>query len=496
MIPVVALIGRSNVGKSTLFNSLTHTRDALVADFPGLTRDRKYCRTAVEGNEFIIIDTCGIDGHKDGIEIHMVNQSLLAIKEADIVLFIVDARAGLMPADFDIAQHLRNRQKTTFLVVNKTDGLDLNIATADFYSLGLAEMHAISAAHGHGVKQLIKNTLIQFLPKKEKELKLIEKKINAAYWIKQCAETSTVKKAKLENNFNPQDLPIKLAIVGRPNVGKSTLTNHILGEKRVVVYDMPGTTRDSIYIPMVHNKQKYILIDTAGVRKRKKVIKTVEKFSIIKTLQAIEDSNVVLLVINVHEEISDQDLSLLSFIVNSGRSLVIVINKWDKISVKERKRIKEMLNLRFNFIDFVRVHFISALHGSSVVSLLKSVGEAYHCSTRRVNTSVLTKIMQMAINDHQPPLVRRRRVKLKYAHAGGYNPPIIVIHGNQVCDLSDSYKRYLVNYFRRALKIIGTPISIQFKEGNNPFSVKRHPLTINLLHKRKQLISYPKKCEE
>lgn len=494
MIPVVALVGRPNVGKSTLFNRLTKTRDALVADFPGLTRDRKYGRAEIEGNEFIIVDTGGIDGTEDGVETRMAGQSLLAIEEADIVLFMVDARAGLMPADQGIAQHLRSRKKATFLVANKTDGMDPDTATGDFYSLGLGEVHAIAASHGRGVAQLIEHVLVPFVGEKEPEVELTEEEANAAYWAEQNGELGDDEIPEdEEDDFDPTTLPIKLAIVGRPNVGKSTLTNRILGEERVVVYDMPGTTRDSIYIPMVRDEREYILIDTAGVRKRGKVTETVEKFSVIKTLQAIEDANVVLLVIDAREGISDQDLSLLGFILNSGRSLVIVVNKWDGLTEEVRAEVKDMLDLRLGFVDFARIHFISALHGSGVGNLFESVNEAYNCATKRVSTSLLTRIMQMAADDHQPPLVRGRRVKLKYAHAGGYNPPIVVIHGNQVKDLADSYKRYLMNYFRRSLKVMGTPIRIQFKEGENPFEGKRNTLTPNQLRKRKRLMSHLKK---
>jgi GTP-binding protein len=493
MIPVVALVGRPNVGKSTLFNRLTKTRDALVADFPGLTRDRKYGRAEIEGNEFIIVDTGGIDGTEDGVETRMAGQSLLAIEEADIVLFMVDARAGVMPADQGIAQHLRSREKATFLVANKTDGLDADSATADFYSLGLGDVYAIAASHGRGVTQLIEHVLVPFVGEKPKQVELTEEEANAAYWAEQLGENEDEIPADVEEDFDPTTLPIKLAIVGRPNVGKSTLTNRILGEDRVVVYDMPGTTRDSIYIPMVRDEREYVLIDTAGVRKRGKITETVEKFSVIKTLQAIEDANVVLLVIDAREGISDQDLSLLGFILNSGRSLVIAVNKWDGMSQEARDAVKDILDLRLGFIDFARIHFISALHGSGVGNLFESINEAYHCATKRVSTSMLTRIMQMAADDHQPPLVNGRRVKLKYAHAGGYNPPIVVIHGNQVKDLADSYKRYLMNYFRRSLEIMGTPIRIQFKEGENPFEGKRNTLTPNQMRKRKRLMSHLKK---
>ncbi|WCG84164.1 ribosome biogenesis GTPase Der [Pectobacterium sp. A5351] len=493
MIPVVALVGRPNVGKSTLFNRLTRTRDALVADFPGLTRDRKYGRAEVEGHEFIIVDTGGIDGTEDGVETRMAGQSLVAIEEADIVLFMVDARAGLMPADEGIAKHLRSREKTTVLVANKTDGLDPDMVTADFYSLGMGEVYPIAASHGRGVTSLLETVLLPFVQDGiEEPVELTEEEENAAYWAELEAE-GQASGEEAEDDFNPEDLPIKLAIVGRPNVGKSTLTNRILGEERVVVFDMPGTTRDSIYIPMVRDEREYILIDTAGVRKRGKVTETVEKFSVIKTLQAIEDANVVLLVIDAREGISDQDLSLLGFILNSGRSLVIVVNKWDGLSQEVREQVKETLDLRLGFIDFARIHFISALHGSGVGNLFESVTEAYACATRRVSTAMLTRIMQMASDDHQPPLVRGRRVKLKYAHAGGYNPPIVVIHGNQVKDLPDSYKRYLMNYYRRSLDVMGTPIRIQFKEGENPFADKRNTLTPNQLRKRKRLMSHIKK---
>jgi len=491
MVPVVALVGRPNVGKSTLFNRLTRTRDALVADFPGLTRDRKYGRAEVEGREFIVIDTGGIDGTEDGVETRMAEQSLLAIEEADVVLFMVDARAGMMAADQQIAKHLRSRQKATFLVANKTDGLDPDQAVVDFYSLGLGEIHAIAASHGRGVTSLLETALLPWMEKVD-PVEVTEEDENEAYWAALAAEENGEEEEE-EDDFDPTTLPIKLAIVGRPNVGKSTLTNRILGEDRVVVYDMPGTTRDSIYIPMERDGREYVLIDTAGVPKRGKITDTVEKFSVIKTLQAIEDANVVMLVIDARAGISDQDLSLLGFILNSGRSLVIVVNKWDGLSQEVRDEVKETLDFRLGFIDFARVHFISALHGSGVGNLFESVTEAYDCSTKRVNTSLLTRIMNMAAEDHQPPLVRGRRVKLKYAHAGGYNPPIVVIHGNQVKDLPDSYKRYLMNYFRRSLNVMGTPIRIQFKEGENPYEGKRNLLTPTQQRKRKRLMAHMKK---
>ncbi|OTQ60380.1 ribosome biogenesis GTPase Der [Gilliamella sp. A7] len=483
MVPVVALVGRPNVGKSTLFNRLTRTRDALVADFPGLTRDRKYGRAEIKGHEYIVIDTGGIDGTEDGVESFMAEQSLQAIEEADIVLFLVDARAGAMPADHAIAKHLRSRQKATFLVANKIDGIDADSAISDFYSLGLGDIHPIAASHGRGVSVLIETVLDPIFHFESDEIDT-----SAADLQNEMCDEDFEDDADDEESLINQ--PIKVAIVGRPNVGKSTLTNRILGEERVVVYDMPGTTRDSIYIPMTRDDREYIMIDTAGVRKRGKVTETVEKFSVIKTLQAIEDANVVILVIDAREGISDQDLSLLGFIINSGRSLVIAVNKWDGLSQDIKEQVKTTLDDRLDFIDFARLHFISALHGSGVGNLFDSIQEAYECATRRVNTALLTKIMQMAQDDHQPPLVRGRRVKLKYAHAGGYNPPIVVIHGNQVEDLPDSYKRYLMNYFRRSLKIMGSPIRIQFKEGANPFEGRKNSLTASQQRKRRRLMKH------
>lgn len=487
MLPVIALVGRPNVGKSTLFNRLTKTRDALVADFPGLTRDRQYGKAHLAGHEYIVIDTGGLDGSEEGIESAMAEQALLAIEEADIVLFMVDARAGVMPADYGIAQHLRKRKKSTMLVVNKIDGLDADSVTGDFYGLVTGQVYPIAASHGRGVTALIEHVLSPIFGLDE----LSENPMD-----EDTIETTSAEPTDeelIQEQIALADLPIKMAIVGKPNVGKSTLTNRILGEERVVVYDSPGTTRDSIYIPMRRDDRDYIVIDTAGVRKRGKITETVEKFSVVKTLQAIEDANVVLLIIDARDGIADQDLSLLSFIINSGRSLVIAVNKWDGLSLDIKEQVKSKLDERLGFIDFARVHFISALHGSGVGNLFKSINEAYECATRRVNTALLTKIMQMAQDDHQPPLVQGRRVKLKYAHAGGYNPPIVVIHGNQVKRLPDSYKRYLMNYYRRALQIMGTPIRIQFKEGKNPYQDRKNTLSPSQMRARKRLMKHVKK---
>ena len=506
MTPVVALVGRPNVGKSTLFNRLTRTRDALVADFPGLTRDRKYGQANIAGHEFIVIDTGGIDGTEEGVEEKMAEQSLLAIEEADIVLFLVDARAGLTPADIGIAQYLRQRQnKTTVVVANKTDGIDADSHCAEFYQLGLGEIEQIAAAQGRGVHQLMENVLAPFAAHLNQDTENTESAVKNNENLEHDEwendfdfsdenDTALLDEALAEEQI-PEEKNIKIAIVGRPNVGKSTLTNRILGEDRVVVYDLPGTTRDSIYIPMERDGQQYTIIDTAGVRKRGKVTLAVEKFSVIKTLQAIQDANVVLLTIDAREGISDQDLSLLGFILNAGRSLVIVVNKWDGLSHDIKDQVKSELDRRLDFIDFARVHFISALHGSGVGNLFDSIQEAYACATQKMTTSMLTRILQMATDEHQPPMVSGRRIKLKYAHPGGYNPPIIVIHGNQMDKLPDSYKRYLSNYYRRSLKIVGSPIRILFQEGSNPFAGRRNTLTPNQLRKRKRLMKFIKKSK-
>lgn len=487
MLPVVALVGRPNVGKSTLFNRLTHSRDALVADFPGLTRDRQYGQAEYDPWQFIVVDTGGIQGDEAGLDLRMAEQSLQAVEEADVVLFLVDAQDGLTSSDAFIAQHLRRESKPVYLVANKVDGRDAAAVTADFYELGLGQIYPLSANQGRGVQQLLKSALkplVEDYP---------DVRLPPAEADPEAPETAAAEQDFATTAEDFADQPIKLAIIGRPNVGKSTLTNRILGEERVVVYDEPGTTRDSVYIPMERDGQAYTLIDTAGVRRRAKVDMAVEKYSIVKTLQAIEDANVVILVIDARENISDQDLSLLGFVLNAGRSVVIAVNKWDGLADDARSWIRQELDRRLGFVDFARLHFISALHGTNVGHLFGSVQEAYQAATKRVGTSQLTRIMEMAQDDHQPPLVRGRRVKLKYAHAGGYNPPRIVIHGNQVKDLPDSYKRYLMNYFRRTLKLMGTPIKVEFREGNNPYAGKRNTLTASQLRKRKRLMRHVKK---
>jgi len=420
MTPVIALVGRPNVGKSTLFNQMTRSRDALVADFPGLTRDRKYGEGNYEGQKFIVIDTGGLTGDEAGIDAEMARQSMQAVEEADIVLFLVDGRAGLTAGDEMIADYLRKSGKQAHLVVNKTDGQDPDVAAADFYSLGFESTFLIAAAHNRGILSLLE----ALLPEPE----------------------------------NPEDQDradrypgIRIGVVGRPNVGKSTLVNRMLGEDRVVVYDMPGTTRDSVYIPYERQGHEYTLIDTAGVRRRKNVREAVEKFSIIKTLQAIDDAHVVI--------------------------LVIAINKWDGMDPEDRDRVKEQVARRLDFLDYADKYYISALHGTGVGTMYESVQACYESAMAKWPTNRLTAILQDAVAQHQPPMVHGRRIKLRYAHQGGSNPPVVVVHGNQVDSLPGAYKRYLENTFRKVLKVVGAPIRFEFKSGENPFATKVDRLT-------------------
>lgn len=445
MIPVIALVGRPNVGKSTLFNQLTRSRDALVADYPGLTRDRKYGDGRVGEHEFIVIDTGGISGDEMGIDEKMARQSLLAIEEADSVCFLVDGRHGLNPADEMIANHLRRSNKPVYMVVNKTDGINEDIALADFYSIGLGELYPIAASHGKGVHKLIDQVLAPF--------------------------AEQIEQAKGEIDL--QSKGIRIGVVGRPNVGKSTLVNRMLGEDRVVVFDMPGTTRDSIYIPYTRNEKEYTLIDTAGVRRRKHIKEAVEKFSIVKTLKAIQDANVVIVVIDGHEDLVEQDLHMIGYVLDAGRGLVIAVNKWDGLSADEKEHIKKEVERRLGFVPYAKVHYISALHGTAVGNLYDTIEETYESCYAKWSTNRLTRILEDAVAEHQPPLVKGRRIKLRYAHQGGSNPPRIVVHGNQVNSLPGSYKRYLENKFRQVLLITGTPISFEFKSSDNPFAPKK-----------------------
>lgn len=475
MPPVIALVGRPNVGKSTLFNRLTRSRDALVANHPGLTRDRKYGYADIEGHSCLLIDTGGISGDEEGIDTLMAGQSLQAMEEADCILFLTDAREGLANSDQMIVDHLRQLAKPAMLVVNKVDGLDNDTALLDFYGLGFGEPLPIAAVHGRGIRSL-KDSVIDLL-----NLERIE-------------ETDDTEVAELDEPLS-EDKPIKLAVVGRPNVGKSTLVNRMLGEERVIVYDMPGTTRDSIYIDMERHGQRYTLIDTAGVRRRGKVTETAEKFSVIKTLQAIDDANVVIMMMDAREGIVEQDLSLLGQILDSGRSLVLAINKWDGMDSEQKQAVKNELLRRLPFLDFAEWFYISALHGTAVGDLFGAVKAAYRSARVTMKANDLTEWLQLAQERHPPPMIRGRRVKMRYAHVGGHNPPRIVIHGNQLSRLADSYIRYLNSFFRKQLKLVGTPIKFEWKESNNPYKDRRNKLTPRQEFKRKRMMKHLKKSK-
>lgn len=456
MLPVIALVGRPNVGKSTLFNRLTRSRDALVADQPGLTRDRKYGTGKLGSQPYVVVDTGGISGDQEGIDLLMEQQVRQAIGEADHILFLTDGREGRTGGDEIIAQELRRTGKPMTLVVNKTDGLDSNLVGSDFFGLGLGEPQLIAAAHGRGVKSLIDEVLAQMPPSEEAEL-------------------------------SEEERGIQIAVVGRPNVGKSTLVNRMLGEERVVAFDQPGTTRDSIFIPFTRNDKHYTLIDTAGVRRRARIKEAIEKFSIIKTLQAIEEANVVLMVLDAQQGIGEQDANLAGHVLESGRALILVVNKWDGLSQDEREWIKSDIERKLPFLSFARHHFISALHGSGVGDLYEMVEKVYASAMRDLATPELTRLLEAITQEHQPPLVHGRRIKLRYAHQGGKNPPIIVIHGNQTEHVPDTYKRYLVTRFRKALNLKGTPIRIEFRSGDNPYEGKKNKLTKRQVQKRQRL---------
>ncbi len=455
MKPVIALVGRPNVGKSTLFNRLTRSRDALVADFPGLTRDRKYGEGLGASKPFIVIDTGGLEGGEQGIDFAMASQSLQAMEEADIVLLLVDGRAGLNPADIQIVDHLRRNNKKACLVVNKIDGIDENVANSDFYSLGMETMFSIAASQGRGVSSMIDHVLADF-PEPEAE-------------------------------EDREEQGIRIAIAGRPNVGKSTLVNRMLGEDRVVVFDMPGTTRDSVYIPYERHGQRYTLIDTAGIRRRGKTKETVEKFSVVKSLTAIQDANVVVMVIDARDGIVEQDMHLLGYVLETGRALVIALNKWDGMDLEQKDRVKSDIRRRFAFVDFAAIHFISALHGTGVGDLYKSIEKAYDSARRKLSTNQLTRILQDAVLDHSPPMFNGRRIKLKYAHTGGHNPPLIVIHGNQTDKLPAHYKRYLEKTFRDVLDLQGTPVRIELRQDSNPYVKHEEGKSAQLIAQKRRI---------
>ena len=465
MKPVIALIGRPNVGKSTLFNQITKSRDALVADFAGLTRDRKYGDAVFQNKSFIVVDTGGIGESEAGIDSYMAEQSKTAINEADIIVFVVDARAGLLASDEQIARELRTLGKKVYLVANKVDGVHAEAAVVEFYQLGFGEPLHVAASHGRGVAQMLEDVLADVPEDEDPEL-------------------------------HDQNTGLRLAVIGRPNVGKSTLVNRLLGEERVVVYDMPGTTRDSIYIPYERNEQKYTLIDTAGVRRKGKVDEMVEKFSIVKTLQAIKDAHVVIVVLDAREGVVEQDLHLIGYALEAGRAMVIAINKWDNMTEYDHKQCKLNDDGRFDFIPWAKVHLISALHGTGVGELYPSIHRAFDSSHLKVSPAKLTQILNDATEAHQPPMISGKRIKMRYAHMGGQNPPTIIVHGNKVDKTPADYRRYLENVFRRVYKLEGTPVRIDFKTSENPFEGRKTQMDERIAARKRRYVQKFKKAEK
>jgi len=460
MIPVIALIGRPNVGKSTLFNVLTQTRDAIVANEPGLTRDRQYGIGRRGTKKFIVVDTGGLSGEKQSLDDLMARQTMLAIEEADEVLLMVDAQDGITSSDEMITDLVRKSGKSTSIIINKVDGIDPIQAQSDFYALGFARVYLVSAAHRKGINPMMDAVMHEYAEDQPEH---------------QIAQGPTV------------------AVIGRPNVGKSTLINRLTGEERVVAYDQPGTTRDTISVPFERRGKHYTLIDTAGVRKRGKVQQVIEKFSAIKALEAIERSQVVILVIDARDGLTDQDLTLLGFVINSGRALVIAVNKWDGLEPEQRDYNKKTLLRRLSFASFAAQHYISALHGTGVGEMMKSIDQAYASAYKDFNTRHLTDLLEEAVFKHNPPLHNGRRIKLRYAHQGGRNPPVIVIHGNKTEFLTSTYERYLIGFFINKLKLKGTPVRIELKSGANPYARNRNQSSGTQQKNKKRLIKHAKK---
>ena len=460
MLPVIALVGRPNVGKSTVFNVLTRTRDALVADVPGVTRDRQYGFGSTERYRFIVIDTGGLIESPKGIEQPMAVQTQRAIEEADHVVFVVDSREGLTTADRFVAEVIRRSGKPAVIAVNKSEGREDEVAVTEFHALGFGEPRALSAAHRQGIEELVDAVLAGTEP------------------------------AGPEDQPAPEGRDVRVCVIGRPNVGKSTLINRLIGEDRLIAFDEPGTTRDTIFVPFERDGRRYTLIDTAGVRRRARVEDGVEKFSVIKTLQAIEEANVVVGVLDAQDTVAEQDATLLGIVADRGRAMVIAVNKWDHVAPEQRAEIREQLAQRLRFLDFAPVHFISALHGSGVGELMQSVEAAYEAAMRTLPTPELTRVLESAIKQHQPPLVRGRRIKLRYAHQGGRNPPVIIIHGTQAERTPEDYRRFLGNSFRQAFDLRGTPVKVEFRSETNPFAGRRNPLTPRQVKSRKRLMRH------
>ena len=441
MKPVIALVGRPNVGKSTLFNRMTRSRDALVADFPGLTRDRHYGEGRVGKRPFLVIDTGGFEPvAKDGILREMAKQTRQAIAEADIIFFMVDGRQGLTPHDKTINDFLRKAGSKVILVINKSEGMRYTSVASDFYELGLGDPCVISAAHGDGVPDLVEAALNELID------------------------------AEPEDVDEPAHRGTRIAIVGRPNVGKSTMVNALLGEERVIAFDMPGTTRDSIEIPFERDGRHYSLIDTAGIRRKGKVFEAIEKFSVVKTLKSISDANVVLLLLDAQQDISEQDAHIAGFVLEAGRALVVGVNKWDGLEQDAREHIKREIERKLSFLSFAKMHFISAIKGTGIAPMMKSINAAYEAAMKKLPTPQLTRALEQAVEHQQPRRKGSVRPKLRYAHQGGQNPPVIIVHGNALDGIDASYKRYLEKHFRESFGLIGTPLRIEFRSGKNPFS--------------------------
>ncbi len=467
MLPVIALIGSPNVGKSTLFNRLTKSRDAIVADFPGLTRDRQYGYGRIGSIPYLVIDTGGITGDEEGINELMMQQTSEAIKEADVLIVMVDGRAGPSASDQHIIEITRKHSNKIWFVVNKAEGLDLDIAVSEFQNFGFSRTFAISASHGDQVTSMMDEVLRPFIDEADHQ--------------------------DIENSSNDENKSLSIAIIGRPNVGKSTLINRLIGEDRLVVYDQPGTTRDTIKIDIQKDDENYTLFDTAGVRRKARVRQSIEKFSVIKSVHAIEKCNVVFSVIDASEGITEQDISLMGLSLDRGRALVLLLNKWDGLDKEQKKNINNQIDRRLPFLDFADKHPISALHGTGVGNLLHAAKKAYKAATRNISTNLLTSELEDAVIEHAPPLVRGRRIRLRYAHQGGKNPPTIVVHGNQTERLPLAYKRYLMNRFRKRFKLQGTPVRLVFKTSDNPFKGRRNKLTPRQTRKKKRLMKFTKK---
>ena len=460
MLPVVALVGRPNVGKSTLFNALTRSRDALVADRPGVTRDRHYGVCRLGASPFVVVDTGGLSGHDADIDVLTARQVRLAIAEATVLVLVTDAREGLLPQDRSVLDELRRSGKPLLIAVNKTDGLDEQDALAEFAALGIAATLPLAAAHSRGLEGLL-DALAGHLP----------------------PAAGTEAEAVV-------DAGVRVAILGRPNVGKSTLVNRLLGEDRLVVSAVAGTTRDPIRVPLERDGHHYVLIDTAGVRRRGRVEDALEKFSVIKTLQSLEAAEVAVLLIDASEGITDQDLALIGHVLDAGRALVIAANKWDGLDAYQRQQCRSGLERRLDFVAWSKTVFVSALHGSGLRELMRAVDRAHVASTRELTASALTRALEQAYAGHQPPLVRGHAPKLRYAHPGGRNPPTIVIHGSRTAHIADSYRRYLENFFRKRFKLEGTPVRIEFQDGENPYAGRRNVLSERQQQKRRRLLQH------